>query len=692
MSIYIVNAAPMVIQYGTQDLSTRQLPREPEQIPQHLPKFYLYAQKGPTTPQLVVGAERITMFGQDTFDLRSKYANHATVYANLINAEGNSCMIERIIPEDAGPQANLALWMDVLPTKVDLYERNPSDGSIKLNALGNPIVTGQADGYKIKWVTSFHDSLDDLNSGFGKLTVQPGDQYDADTDTQSQRYPILEIKSANIGDYGNLCGFRMWAPTLKNTTAIPTRMMATNRAYPFFVSMLRRPDANSTPRVVETVFAEQATMFTLKQNVIDPSTDKQLYIGNVFIDSYRNITDMRYAPIYGDFSDLIVYQGNIDHLVEQFHAAEIPFIDSWSDFNSSPDDKYLFNIFSGQSSNGVEYHSFQFVDDANSVRISEFSNFMAKGGSDGTMNDDLFAHLVGNKLEEYLDQNSELQEPAVNVESIFYDSGFPLETKYKIANFIGLRKDTFVVMSTHDVNDRVKTASEEHSIAVALRTRLQMFPESDYFGTPVMRGMIVGRSARLRNSQYPKHLPLSAEIAIKSARYMGSGQGRWKNGYHFDGAPGHIIDNMYDINITWVPASVRNRAWDVGLNWVQAYDRRSYFFPALKTVYSDDTSVLNSYFTAMAICELNKVAQSAWREFSGTSNLTNAQLAERVNNFVIRRTTGRFDERFKIVPETFFTDLDLLRGYSWSLRVSIFAPNLKTLMLSHIVAHRLDNT
>ena len=100
---------------------------------------------------------------------------------------------------------------------------------------------------------------------------------------------------------------------------------------------------------------------------------------------------------------------------------------------------------------------------------------------------------------------------------------------------------------------------------------------------------------------------------------MGAGHGRWKTGYNFDGAPGSVVDNMFGVNVTWVPASVRNRNWDVGLNFVLNYDRRSLFFPALKTVYTDDTSVLNSYFTAMAICYLNKVAHSAWREFSGVA-------------------------------------------------------------------------
>ena len=46
----IVNAAPMINLLGTQDLSTKQLVREPVARPTHLPKFYLYTKKGPTTP------------------------------------------------------------------------------------------------------------------------------------------------------------------------------------------------------------------------------------------------------------------------------------------------------------------------------------------------------------------------------------------------------------------------------------------------------------------------------------------------------------------------------------------------------------------------------------------------------------------------------------------------------------------
>lgn len=687
MANQIVNAAPMVIDRGTQDLSIRQVPREPDLIPQHLPKFYLFAQKGPTEPQLVVGPERDLMYGTESFNLRSKYANHATVFANLVNAQGNACMIQRVVPEDAGPEANLVAWLDVLPTTVDVYERN-TDGSIKLSPTGDPIITGTTTGYKVKWVVTHRPTVTAMQD-FGQATITPGDQ--SEGGTQSQRYPIFELKAGSKGEYGNSAGIRLWAPNIKTVSAMPTKMMNAHHAYPYFISVIRKPDALSSPKIVQTIFAEQRTMVTFKQDVIDPLTDKQLYIGDTFINSYQNTADLRYPSLYGDFSNLVVYNDNIELLLGLFHAAEVPHINQFSDFTSNADQKHLFNMITGVSSFGVPYHSFVFVDSVNTVRFSEYQNVYAAGGSDGTMTDETHARLVKNDVMRYLDPNDELQELAYHVESIIYDSGFPLDTKYALCSFIAQRKDTFVALSTHDVNDRILTASEEHSLAIALRTRLQMYPESDYFGTPVMRGMIIGRSGKLRNSQFTKHLPLTAEVAIKSAKYMGAGHGRWKNGFHFDGAPGSIVDYMYDINITWVPASVRNRNWDVGLNWVQRFDRRAFFFPALKTVYDNDTSVLNSYFTAMAICQLNKVAHAAWREFSGVAYLTNAQLEKRVNDFVSARVKDRFDSRYVIVPDAQHTDMDVLRGFSWTLPIKIYAPNMKTVMTTYVQAYRIED-
>lgn len=691
MAGLIINAAPMVIDYGTWDRSTKQLPRVPESIPQHCPKFYIFAQKGKANyPMLLVGAERDKFFGTETFNPLSKYFNHQTLFSNLVNGEGNQAMYERLIPTDAGPEANVVLYLDVLPTEVDLYERN-IDGSNKLDINNDPIIIGKANGYKVKWVKEHYTTVADFEN-FGYETIKPGNQVDPVTGVQSQRYPILGFAATSVGSYGNNCGFRLWAPTVKSSGGqLPVKLMAEKRTYPFNISMINRTNEKTTPKTVPTVFNEAQRLVVFKENTLDPLTNSQVWIGDVAIDAYMNTKDTRYPLQFGNYDKMVAHSNNIDALVKLFHAAEVPYIDQWSDFSDAEDDAYLFNFVSGVTSQNTKYHSFQLVDDVDAIRLTENSNIYTSGSSDGTMNDTVFAELVSERVKDYMDENNELHDIAFNVESIMYDSGFPLETKLDLISFVAIRKDTFLVLSTHDVNDRVLQPSEEQSIAITLRTRAQMYPESDYFGTPVMRCMIIGRSGILRNSLYTKRIPLSAEVAIKSARYMGAANGAWKNGQHFDGAPNHVLDYMTDVSIKWVPNSVRNRHWDVGLNWVLRYDRSSFFFPALKTVYPDDTSVLNSYFTAMAICQLNKVAHSAWREFSGVSNLTNNQLVDRVNEFVRKRTMGRFDSRYVIKPKAFISDMDALRGFSWTLPIEIYSPNMKTVMTTWVEAFRLDD-
>src|SRR5574343_55750 len=682
MSATIVNAAPLVIDRVTQDLSTRSVPRDPEAIPQHLPKYYIYAETGPEEDQLVVGADLVNMYGAESFNLRGKYANHTTPFVIGSNAKGNASVIHRIVHADAGPKSNMIVWLDVLNCQVDDYERN-ADGSIKLNAVtGDPIIVGTIPGHKVKWLLTHRGTAADA-ANFGSATIVTGDQVDPATSAQSQRYPIFELETSFKGRKGNDSGIRMWAPTTKTVTSLPTKMMNTQFAYPYTIAVIRRPDENSSPKIVQSVFGEQSMTVTFKPGVVDPMTDKALYIGDNLISSYQSLDDPRYAKLYGDFSRMKIYNENIETVLTAFHASEIPFITSDTDFSADPKEKHLFNFITGTDSSGANYHSFVFVDGSNSVRFGEYQNVYATGGSDGTMNSENYNVAVRADVANYLDPNHEYQALAVHVESIIYDTGFPIETKLEIASIIGQRKDTFVVLGTHTADGPELSASEEHSLAIALRTRLQMFPESDYFGTPVMRGMVVGRSGKIRNSQYSGYLPLTYEVMMKSADYMGASNGRWKNGYNFDSAPGSILQYMYDINITWVPASVRNRNWDIGLNWVQAYDRSSYMFPALKTVYDNDTSVLNSSFTAMAICTLNKIAHPAWREFTGASNLTDAQLETRVNNFVLGKVAGRFDERFVIRPDAYHTDSDTLRGFTWTLPTRIYSNSMKTVMTTY---------
>src|SRR5690606_16842107 len=152
MSTTIVNGAPMTYFYGTDDQSTRQLQREPEARPTHLPLFYIYAKKGREDVSFLVGSSRDITYGSETFDEGGVYATHQTVCANLVNSQGNLCAYKRMKPADANGPATLRLWVDVLSTQVPEYERN-TDGSFKYDQFGSKIETGNTiAGYQVKYV------------------------------------------------------------------------------------------------------------------------------------------------------------------------------------------------------------------------------------------------------------------------------------------------------------------------------------------------------------------------------------------------------------------------------------------------------------------------------------------------------------------------------------------------------------
>lgn len=685
----IVNAAPGVVDLGLKDESTRPYGGAPEEIPQHLPKYFIYAQKGPLDEQLTAGGARLNLYGDDTFTELSEYFNHQTFHSNLVNAEGNSAMYVRVLPTDAGPKPTARISLDVLPTTVDLYERS-ADGSIKKDVAGDPIVIGTTNGYRVKFVVDHYATVTEAQD-FGTIDISPGSQTDPVTNVQSEKVPLFEIEHNFFGKDGNLAGFRLWPTNTENSVVLPTKMIAKERAYPYNFAVVRKSKRTNSAGVVETIFGEQSIPVSFKPGVIDPLTMVRLYFGERVVEPYQNVTDTRYEIKYGEFGRVKIYQENIDRLLKMFHAAEVPFLTAESDFTADASEYTMFNFVTGTDTRNIPYHSYVFSDTSGAVDFGQFSNIYLAGGSDGTMSHQGHADLVSDYMLRYRDPNDELMEVAYHVESHFYDTGFPLDNKRDLINFISERKDTFIHLTPYDAGDRVLTASEEYSIATSILTWLNLHPESTYFGTSVYRAMIMGGVARVRASQVVQPMPLNFEVGIKSARYMGAGNGKWKNGFNFDGYPGHIIERQFDPSIKWTPDSVRNRNWDVGLNWVQRYDRRRFMFPAMKTVYSNDTSVMTSYLTACACIQLNKIAHKAHRTFTGTSGLTPAQFTERVNNFVKEEVKDLFDGRYIIVPKAHFTTLDEVRNYSWTLPIEIYAPGMYTVMTAYVVARRIQD-
>lgn len=694
-AVQIINAAPMTYQLGIQDQSTVPLLASPDAIPTHLPLIYLYTAQGPLTKQLVSGDSMTQLYGAQSFDVRSAYANHATVFANAINARGNALMVQRVVPTDAGPQANFLLSLDVLPTTVPVYERN-ADGSLTLDINSNPIQSGTTTttGYLCKWVVSSITTTGGMTA-YGSAAVTAGTQTTGgSTPVQSQLYPIMQFRAASVGAGGNNTGIQIWAPTTAvggiNTTTLEGTM-----AYPFNIAVINRNTITGTAANVPNLSGDPLTNLVLKPGAIDPVTDAYIYAGNnVLLNNYQNLNAN--PPAFGPFDNVTIYDANVATLVNMFYTAEYAYMQAHtgpasitSDFTGAAGEQYLFNMLGGTTSAGMPYSTFQFA--TGGVRPSQYLNIYCAGGSDGTMNDSAFASLVSAEITQYANPNSPLMDTATNVESIFYDSGFPTQTKFDLASFIAVRKDTSVVWTTYESMQPVMNESQENSLAVAILARAQLYPESTYFGTSTCRALIMGRCGNFISNEWQNTVPASIEIADKAAQYMGAGDGAWKSGFSFDSAPNNILTLINNINVPFAPANARTADWAAGLNWVQSFDLRQFFIPALKTVYPNDTSVLTGWFTMLAGCEISKVCDRAWRNYSGNESLTAAQLADRIDKYIIANTQGRFDNKYIIVPKTTYTADDTARGYSWTTAVALYAPNMKTVMTSFVQAYRLSD-
>lgn len=691
----IVNGAPMTYFDGIKDDSTRPLVPEAQSLPSHLPLIHLYAAYGPDTNQLVGGSAAQVMYGTETFNLRGAYANHATLHASK-TLSAQQAVLKRVIPADAGPKATIRLYADILETSVPVMERN-DDGSVKVDEDGNPVPSGTTTpGIFIKYVAGSAQIVDG-ESDFGQATQTNGDQTDVGAGLQSVRYPIADLRVPHFGSPGNNVGLRVWAPTNTGIAPMDARTLTEEKFYPFNFACLRRKDELSTAKLVETTNGAQSVTASLKPGAVFRATDEEMYVGDTFIDAYQTLNHATNPPSWGPFGELFLYQDNIDTILEKMYLAEAPHANEFSDFATAVDadtveaNKYLINMISAVSSQNVPYTGVQFVTTGEFVHLSSTSVIYAKGASDGTMNNAAFAALVSSSMEDYNNLNSPVLDSASHPENVIYDSGFPLQTKFDLLNFIAIRKDTMVGLACHDADGVKLTPSQETSIAVALATRARLHPESTYFGTQTCRVFLLGRSAKFLNSQYKEHVPVLLSQAYKYSEYMGADDGRWKPGYSPEVSPRNIVSDMSDFNATFTPSSTRQNDWSVGLNWLQSYDTRRVFIPAMKTVYQDDTSVLTSVLTAFACSRLQRIGEAIWRDYTGRSDLTKQQRRQLIEQEVIDRTQGLFDGRFQIRGEVVYTKADEARGYSWHLNIHIYANNMETVQVLSVVAHRMED-
>ena len=850
----ISSAAPRAVLQGIQDNSIRPMPPVTLQLPSHLPHIPVFAERGPMTPQYVGGSSAITTYGANTFDYTQPYANHSTVLANTVNANGNLMLMQRVCGVGAtaamsrlsveltaiaatvtatsagGTLIGTALPLTGTPTitisgatavpstgivmvevsKSDPYMPDPisglpatesryvaltytsatpgtntiilggiTGGSGTISGTNAFIATATLPSYQRvattgQWSLStggakqqnatntvpgiiriWHlNQITSTNNTLGGAAASTSSVYVTTTNglvTVSRTgtgtaiptiiLPIFDWEVASVGAYGNRTGLRLYAPNALSSAPPDIAEMGRTAQYLYRFQMVERPTGQITPMVTTTLTGATSLDLAIQPNVLDPLYNNYISANMEFAQAYQDDEPITGPDIIGPISQFYTYDTNVTTVLNMLFAIERNALETSGYFSSSvnpsptiawnpldPNTSWvpidydnaanvgLMNILSSSDFNGVPYEGIAGAivsGDTDNVTFDSnvIGTMYAVGGSDGELDTGSFDTAVYNlftNYNNYVDPITgvliPLMDDAKYQQSVVYDSGYSVQTKGALLNAIGFRKDIAVILGTHatgswstgvgstwSASTIQLTESLEEAALTLLSTKAALFPESELYGTPVCRAAIIGHSGYLINSQYVSLLPLTIEIADKMSKYMGAGTGIWNAAYAPDVYPGNRVNLFKKVNLTWKTSQAYATDWGSGLVWVQNYDPNSLFIPALKTVYQNDTSVLNSIITMFGCVELEKVAQRTWRDLTGDTSLNDGQFIKKSNQLITDRVANRFNNRFVIVPNTFKTQDDVTRGYSWSTIITIYANNMRTVGSFTIAANRMSD-
>lgn len=669
----INKGTPFIYHEGIRDESARRLLPEPLLLPQHLPIFYIQAERGRTTPHFLSGTELTRMYGTKSFDEREKWYSHQTQAAMLCNSNANLVCVRRLTDATA-KKASLRVSVEIGDDTFKPYQRN-ANGSVVVDVLGvkQRDTAGTDVNGKIMRILVEEVPLNGYATG---VKVQ-GAAYGSAAN-QSDIFPIFDFEIDSEGAYGNNIGMRLWYP--HDGTAAPGDIQTMeDTGYAIFrAQLVERINEIVAPVVTSNLDGSRETDFALGDKVLNDRTNR-VYDWKDLYSGYTDQTEGQ-QPIYGPFGRVHFYKELHEELVTALKAVE-------DVATPEPVDANSINWMNAVDMNGHDYYAFYM--DSTGTSLDQFTTLYCEGGSDGVVNEATLDTLVKTEVTtNWENPEVPIVDDAQYPFSVVYDTGFSTDTKSAILSTMGLRGDITIGCCTQDLSQPENDQASERSMATTLRTAARLVPESIIHGTDCCRAVIVGDMGTYKDSIYKRRLPLLFDLIHKRSKYMGASNGRMNNVYAYDIAPNNRLQVITEPNHTWKSKRNRDLDWEAGLNYIQYANMNEIFWPAYQTVYSNDTSIINSEINMLIAVDVIKIQRYLWTEFTGRSDLTAAQFIERHDERFLELVAGRYDNRVTIQSETYFTAADEVRGYSWSHSANIYGNVMKTVAQMRVTARR----
>lgn len=730
-----------------------------ENLPVHRPLYILRTQEGKAgVPIWCADRTAVAKnFGEQTLNLSNpKYRSLQTYFISktMSNPEGgNGAFIVRAIDESAKAAA-IVLEAHVKRAEIIQYEMDSSGnrvidldpdsghyGQYKIKTKkgnpeqvqvfddkGNPVLDDQDQPvyetvtpdvpvteqgveieYKVRELTSFEDPA--------KLQVQ----YSAET-TGANIYPILVLVANNPGEYGNDLGFRFFYRTSENSVASTILYQSIMNSF----SVVRREYDSSTSNVIPDIYERNYVTFTANPDAIDPETnirqDMDSRITSAFeVDSattsfpYTVYTYEQNLQLIG--KDVIKNESFVS-----LRAGDLGFDES----NFKKDmSGYMIDVLSGMNIDGVPYDHVHVIgrgyslskpnqygnqypvvdalsDDTAALDVS--SDIWLENGDDGQYSN--FTTLKDiperdNLIDEYIHSYLNLK---INKEIVdkfrypfthIYDCGFSLTTKFAMIDFLDIRDDIAIELSTQvlfpntwainvPANITINDYAKDVENGGVLRQRALMMKESILKNTDCMRCSIYTQTGIPVGSDYNEPVPFTFWSAMKHAQY---GNATYMALQEPRGLP--YSNNDYFRTWEWINYNERSKelTWNAGLNYCQHSDMSRIFYPALRTVYPHETSVLVDQWVVDALVYTKHECRKAWAKFTGRNDRQEsiqAAIKEYLENILSSLYGGKYD--FTVL--VYQTEEEAKIGYIEHVKLTLTFPATKRVFVFDIEVNR----
>jgi hypothetical protein len=687
-----INGVPKVTFYGIRDLSRRAFQRPPVTFAQHTPLLRLFTETGPEETTYVGNEEGgfATIYGQNSLATRGKWFNMQSLLATQLLSEGNGFYVKRLKPEDAGNSGRIIVALEMVrdmvsQTIVALGGFNYPNLVTNLDA--SPLAAdATVEGFRARVIL-----IKDNQSEIGTQRVLPGEMVSSIDGSQSTVYPLFELSAAFFGEQGNRLGMRIWAPTQLDPDGYDEDTAERFKTRMYRVQFVEMPVVGNTPVIVKTAAGEDFANVSFDEGVYSESLNQDYSIASTLIDRYSDDgVESGETILHSPFSELWVYSENIELVQELIFDAERAINPS---IEASVTVPTQIDFLTMLGEDGDPYQSIQLEGAiANGVTLGKNSTIYASGGKDGTMNLETYANLVDIQNMNFGKLDDQYEDIAYYQFGVLYDTGLPMESKYRAMQVLGARQDLQYHFTTFvEGEERMASPSEEASRCQALISRLQAYPESTLYGTPVCRGMIVLQSGKLVGGGYNKFVPQLLDVAVKWAKYAGAGDGILREGFEMDVSPNNRVTLIKSPNVKFFSSRVRGQLWANGATWSQTYDYRSQFYPCFRSIYKDDTSVLLSPVTVSICCDIMRLIHRVWADFTGNAFLTKEQIVARTDERILELVRERYGDRVDVIPRSEITAMDENNGTSWTCNVTVAANNPHTTLNFNLTTIRREN-